>query len=241
MVSTEKKLGREIRMLMRACRSASLSTSLAISDGWPYGSFVTVASDHDASPLLLLSGLSDHTRNLETESRASLLFAPPVRYKNPQRGPRVTVLGTVRKSNKREHARRFLTMHPEAEMYAEFGDFNFYRLQIERAHWVGGFAQARWILGRDVALSAKAAANLAESAPDIANHMNSDHANTVDLYAHVLLKRRGRGWRIINIDPDGADLERDGRFARLVFPDVIADAGQARDVLVALATAARSK
>lgn len=226
-------------MLMRACRSASLSTGLAISDGWPYGSLVTVAVDQDASPLLLFSGLSDHTRNLDADNRASLLFAAPVRHRNPQRGPRVTVLGTVRKTRKPEHARRFLTLHPEAEMYAGFGDFDFYRMRIERAHWVGGFAQAQWIRGRDVVVPVGAAKALGESATGICEHMNTDHADTVELYAHKLLKRRGRGWRMAGIDADGADLERDGRFARLAFPDAIADAAGARVVLVALAADAR--
>lgn len=226
-------------MLMRASRSASLSTGLAIAEGWPYGSFVTVVVDQDASPLLLFSGLSDHTRNLEADSRASLLFAAPVRHRNPQRGRRVTVLGTIRKTNRTEHAERFLTLHPEARMYAGFGDFNFYRMRIERAHWVGGFAKAQWIRGRDVVVPAAPARALGESAADICEHMNTDHAEAVDLYAHKLLKRRGQGWRMVGIDADGADVARDGRFARLSFPNPIADAAGAREVLVALAAEAR--
>ena len=137
------ELGREIRCLMRSLRVATLSTRLATGDGWPYGSMVTVAIDQGAHPLLLMSGLSDHTRNLAEDSRASLLFLQPTRHRNPQRGSRVTVMGNIRKTNKSAHAARFLTMHPEAQMYAGFGDFNFYRMSVERAHWRTARAQPR--------------------------------------------------------------------------------------------------
>ncbi|MEK9725060.1 MAG: DUF2470 domain-containing protein [Rhodospirillaceae bacterium] len=239
MAETRQALGRAIRTLMRGSRWAVLSTGLGHADGWPYGSFVTVAIDQDASPLMLFSGLSDHTRNLAADDRASLLFAAPVRHRNPQRGLRVTIMGRIAKTKRPEHARRFLTMHPEAEMYAGFGDFDFYRMRIDRAHWVGGFAKAQWIRGRDVGPDAKAARALGESAAEICAHMNADHADAVDLYARKLLKRRGAGWRMAGIDPDGADLVRDGRFARLSFAEPIAGPGDARKILIGLAADAR--
>ena len=71
---TRSELGFAIRCLMRSSRSAILSTGLAHSGAWPYGSLVTVAIDMDGSPLLLFSALSEHTRNLEEDDRASLLF-----------------------------------------------------------------------------------------------------------------------------------------------------------------------
>ena len=102
MVLSRQELGREIRCLMRSLRSATLSTRLATVDGWPYGSMVTVAIDQGAHPLLLMSGLSDHTRNLAEDSRASLLFVQPTRHRNPQRGARVTVMGKIRKTKNRK-------------------------------------------------------------------------------------------------------------------------------------------
>jgi len=241
MVLLRQELGREIRCLMRSLRSASLSTGLATVDGWPYGSLVTVAIDQGANPLLLMSDLSDHTRNLAEDSRASLLFVQPTRHRNPQRGARVTVMGKIRKTNKLEHAARFLTIHPEAEMYAGFGDFNFYRMSVERAHWVGGFARAQWLGGKYVTPGGAAVRAISESKAGIMEHMNSDHDNAVDLYAQKLLGRRGDGWRMVGIDGDGADLERDGRFVRLRFPSAISNAAEARDILVSLAAEARGK
>ena len=244
MALTRAELGRAIRELMRASRSATLSTCLARdgtdADGWPYGSLVTVAIDQDGSPLLLFTDLADHARNLKTDTRASLLFEQTSRRQNPQRGPRVSILGNIRKTRKPEHAARFFAMHPEAEMYAGFGDFHFYRMTVTRAHWVGGFAKAQWLLAKHVLGDAKPAKTLAAAAADIIEHMNTDHAEAVDLYAQRLLKRQGHGWRMVGIDMDGTDLSLDGRFARLAFPNAVHNAGEARDILVSLAGQART-
>ena len=240
MAPSRAELGFAIRQLMRSSRSASLSTALASADGWPYASLVTVAIDTDGAPLLLFSELSDHTRNLKADGRAALLFERASRHANPQRGPRVSVLGRIRPTRKPEHARRFLDMHPEAEMYAGFGDFGFYRMSIDRAHWVGGFARAQWLSGRFVAADAKAAKAIAAAAPGIIAHMNDDHADAVENYATRLLGRSGGGWRMIGVDPDGADLALEGRRARLGFDEMAENVADVRDRLVQMAAQARA-
>ena len=240
MAPTRAELGFAVRQLMRSCRSATLSTSLPNNDGWPYASLVTVAMDGANAPIMLFSTLADHTRNLMSDNRASLLFEQASRHANPQRGPRVTVLGKIRPTKATEHARRFLDVHPEAEMYAGFGDFSFYRMSIDRAHWVGGFAKAQWLSGKFVKNEAKAAAAIAEAAADIIQHMNDDHTEALDLYASKLLGRRGSGWRMTGVDPDGIDLAHGKRRARLAFLEPVEDAAGVRDQLVALAARARA-
>ena len=202
---------------------------------------VTVAIDQDASPLLLMSTLSDHTRNLEHSDRGALLFSEPNRYRNPQRSARATVMGRIRKTKKIDHAARFHTMHPEAIAYSGFGDFDFYRMNIDRVHWVGGFAQARWLRGAFVKVKSVAVEALKAAESSVCQHMNKDHSEAIDLYAQQLLKRRGIGWRMVGIDSDGADLERDGWFARLNFLDPINGPLEARAILVKLATEARGQ
>lgn len=238
MKMTREHAGLTIRALMRSRRSAALSTQLAIADGRAYGALVTVTTDFDGSPLMLFSDLSDHSRNLKTDPRASLLFERASSHRNPQRGPRVTILGHIKKTNKPEHHARFLARHPEAERYAGFGDFRFYRMTIDRAHWVGGFARAQWLSGRHVTADAKAAKALAAAEADIIAHMNADHADALDLYA-AALRRKGAGWRMTGVDPDGADIALNGRFARLSFACPVADAGGVRAELVRLIDEAR--
>jgi putative heme iron utilization protein len=227
------------RGLMRRARSAALATSLRDENGRPYVSLVTVACDCDGSPLLLLSDLADHTRNLGADPRASLLFEAASRRANPQTGPRVTVLGRIERSEDERHRRRFLARHPAGGLYAGFADFACYRMTVERAHFVGGFARAKWLTGSDLVLDCDTAQGIAEAESGILAHMNADHTEAVELYAHRLLGRRGEGWTMVAVDPEGCDLGRGSVLARLNFPRLAADPGSVREILVALATLAR--
>ncbi|MDA0305202.1 MAG: DUF2470 domain-containing protein [Proteobacteria bacterium] len=238
MATRPKKLNRTdfvraSRLQVRRARSAILSTVMN-DDGWPYGSLISVAFDVDASPIMLFSNLSDHTQNLYGDKRAALLFEEGSRLKNPQTGPRVTVMGKIQKTKEPRHQKRFLALHPEAALYAGFGDFNFFRMKVDRIHFVGGFAQAVWLKPKDLLSDAKAASALAKAETGVLNHMNGDHADAVDHYAH-LLGRRGKGWQMTGIDPDGADLRLGGRTARLAFEAPISDRQGVREELVRLA------
>lgn len=228
-----------VRRLIRGSVKASLASRLAEGDGWPYGSLVTTATAQDGSVILLLSGLSDHTRNIAADPRVSLLFDGTDGFANPQQGPRVTVLGRAERDADAGLAQRFLARHPGAQLYAGFGDFAFYRVTPLRAHWVGGFARAVWLEDR-LTVEAAAAAAMAVAEPGILDHMNSDHGDALDLMAKHLLGQDGQGWRMVAIDADGCDLARDEVVARLVFADPIDGAAAARRVLVDLAQQARS-
>lgn len=233
------------RRLMRHARSAMLATALAEGArgeaGWPYGSLVTVALDCDASPILLFSELSDHTRNIKADPRASLLFEAASRRANPQTGPRVTVMGRVEPTDDERLKHRFLARHPEAQMYAAFKDFRFHRMIVERAHFVGGFARAVWIDGERMRFDETVAMAIAEMSEGAVAHMNGDHAEAVNLYANRLLGRKGTGWIMTGIDPEGIDLRLGKQFARLDFETPLADAGAVRAELVRLAGIARGR
>ena len=229
----------EARALVRRARSAALATALAGDGAWPYASLVTVACDGDGSPILLLSDLSDHTRNLAVDPRASVLFEAASRRRNPQAGPRVTVLGRVLRSEDERHRRRFLARHPDARQYAGFGDFHVHLMVVERAHYVGGFAVAPWLAGRELLAAGRAAASVAAIEEDVLAHMNSTHGDAVDLYANRLLRLKGRRWRLVGIDPDGVDLRLGGRFARLDFGRPVRNRASCRAELVRLARLAR--
>ncbi len=227
--------------MLRRGRAGTLATVLGRDGGWPYAAMTAFAPDQDASPLFLLSTLSDHTRNLADDPRASFLVAEVAGRRNPQTGPRLTLQGTVRPARDAMAARRYLARHPDAERYAGFGDFGFYRMKIDKAHYVGGFARAHWLPARRLMIPAAAAKALTAAEVVICRHMNDDHADTINLYARVLLGRRGSGWRMTGVDADGADLRLGGRFARLPFPEPVMDSGGIRAVLVELAAVARRR
>ena len=252
-MSDEQSPPCEARGLIRRARSAALATVLTVrrkspqagkrrrqqAQDWPYASMVTLACDGDASPLLLLSDIADHSRNLKTLERASLLIEVASGLPNPQTGPRVTIMGRIEKTDDPRHARRFLARHPGARMYAGFRDFNFYRMSVERVHFVGGFGRAVWFQGRKFLLDAKPSAAIAACEEDVLAHMNKDHAEAVALYGHRLLGRRGKTWTMIGVDPEGADLRLRGTYARLDFAKPVRDRDSLRAELLRLAQKAR--
>jgi heme iron utilization protein len=130
------------RALMHAQATAALGTLM---DGAPYVSLVLVAFDADGSPLLLLSRLAQHTKNLLADPRVSLLFDGTAGLENPLTGPRLTVLGAAAPCRDSTALDRYFARHPSAEAYAGFSDFDLYRVTIDRGHLVAGFGKIAWI------------------------------------------------------------------------------------------------
>ncbi|MBV8391614.1 MAG: DUF2470 domain-containing protein [Alphaproteobacteria bacterium] len=228
-----------VRELVRGLDRAALATALPGTPPWPYASLVLVAVDHDLSPILLLSDLAEHSRAIAADSRLSLLFDGTAGLAQPLTGPRITLLGRAVASDDALVRRRFLARHPDAAMYAGFGDFRLYRVIVERAHLVGGFGKIRWLEPAD--LAAPSAPGLAQAEEAILAHMNADHAEAIQLYATRLLGRAsrsegGEGWTMTGIDAEGIDLRREGEVARLGFPA----GGEARQALVALVARAKA-
>lgn len=226
------------RRLMRAADRATLATALADNAGWPYASLVLTACDADGSPLLLLSDLAEHSRNLAADPRLSLLLDGTAGHEDPLTGPRLSLLGRAAPTAEPGARARFLARHPGAALYADFRDFRFYRVAVERAHFVAGFGRIRWLPASDLLDAPPPALTTAEA--DIVAHMNADHADALDLYARVLLGQSGEGWRMTGIDRRGLDLRRAGAVARLDFAHPVETPDQARAELVRLARAARS-
>jgi hypothetical protein len=238
------EFGLTVRRLMRRLTRVSLATVEAKGSG-PHASLAMVAVDHDASPLLLLSDLADHTRNLKADPRASLLFDGTADRAVPLAGERASVQGRVERiTDEPRLLARYVARHPDAAGYASFGDFNLYRMRVERAHLVAGFGRIRWVPAEAVLHDTSDAEDLAEAEPGIVAHMNDDHADAILLYAGRLLGRGdGQGWRMTGVDPEGADLRHDasGQVARLPFDKPVRDAEGARVELVRLVKRARQQ
>jgi putative heme iron utilization protein len=225
---------------MRGLDRATLATALSSSAGaWPYASLVLTASDLDASPLLLLSDLAEHTKNLKRDPRASLLFDGTAGRDDPLTGSRVTVLGEVAPDPEPASLERFVRRHPSAALYAGFKDFHLYRMRVTRAHLVAGFGRIDWIEASELAFPAEAMGWLRVAEPDILHHMNTDHAETLDLYAKQLLGLADDGWQLTGVDPEGGDIRRLGAVARIDFPRPVTDLGDVRQIFAALAQSAR--
>jgi hypothetical protein len=113
--------------------------------GWPYVSLVLVARDAAGLPLLLLSDLAEHTKNIERDGRASLLFDGTEGMAAPLSGPRLTLMGVVEPAPEPADGARYLARHRDAAAWAALPDFHLYRLRPARAHLVAGFGRIAWI------------------------------------------------------------------------------------------------
>jgi heme iron utilization protein len=218
---------------MRRQPHAALATSR---EGHPYVSLVALALNYDASPLLLLSDLAQHSRHVAADPRVSLLFdggAPQHIPADPLAEPRLTLLGEAVRCDDASLLSRFTARHPAAAAYASFGDFHLYRVTIGRGHLVAGFGRISWV--EDGALRfADDGAALAAAEAEIVEHMNTGHADAVALFAQYLARRRGVGWRMTGIDPEGFDLWHEGETARVDFPSPVCDPKAARQALIDL-------
>lgn len=220
----------EARKLLRRARTATLGT-LNSDDGVPYASLVNVATDVRGLPVLLVSTLAWHTRNLLTDARASLMVAEVPPSGDALTGPRVTIMGRFTRVDDPSLRRRYLARHPAAELYAGFGDFAFWRMEAERAHAVAGFGRIETIPADELFPSADEMTALEESAID---HMNEDHDDAIQRYAGHLFGATPGGWKISGIDTDGADLRRGEEVLRLSFPRRVQSAGDLRKLLAEL-------
>ncbi|MFE1600617.1 HugZ family pyridoxamine 5'-phosphate oxidase [Methylobacterium sp. ID0610] len=225
------------RTLLRATRTGALAT-LDRSDGSPFASLVTVATDLDGAPLMLLSRLSAHTLNLEAEPRCSLLLSAGGKG-DPLAHPRLTVAGRVERSDAPRVRARFLARHPKAQLYADFPDFAFYRLEPRAGHLNGGFAKAATLSGPELLTDLAGLEALADSEAGAVAHMNADHADAVALYAAHFAGAEPGPWRLTGLDPDGMDLIAGDRTARVTFPERLSSPATLRQVLVEMAREAR--
>jgi putative heme iron utilization protein len=228
------------RALIRGAKEATLATVSA--SGQPFASLVTPATAPDLTVLLWLSQLSGHTRHLMADGRCSLLFVGPAAGPNPQKRPRVTVTGVAERVEGEAAAAlksRWLARHPYAGLYADLPDFALWRVVPQEALYVGGFAMARRLPGSALRPDAGAVAAVAAAEAEILDHVNTEHADAVAVIVRRLLRRAGRGWRMVAVDVDGCDFARGNRVARLAFPEPVRDPDGVRKALILAARAAR--
>jgi heme oxygenase (biliverdin-IX-beta and delta-forming) len=226
------------KKLMREARSGALAT-LMPSSGDPYCSLVNVATAADGAPLLLLSKLALHTRNILADSRVSLMFDEG-RSDDPLEGARIMLMGNAAVTGDVNARRRYLVRHPQADMFAGFGDFAFYRVTPKVAHLVAGFGRIVDLAASDIVTDLSGAQALVLAEAEIVTHINDDHADTARLYATKLLGGPDGAWRCVGCDPEGLELQLDHIALRLAFPQRIKSPGKLREILQELAQTARS-
>jgi len=230
------------RTLVVQISTGTLCTLAGDPEGYPYGSFVTVAFE-DGDPIFLISGLAEHTRNLEQDPRASLLVAEGGAA-DPLANGRVTMLGRcMRVGGDAGSARAvFFAAHPSSTYYADFRDFAFWKLQVESVRYIGGYGRMSWISAAE--WRAAEPDPIGWSAAGIIAHMNADHADAMVLYCQAFSKATEiRSASMTAVDRYGFEMSattREGpRPVRLAFAEPVSSPEAARAALIAMVKEAR--
>jgi putative heme iron utilization protein len=229
-----------VRSLLRRSRQGALAT-LMTGSGDPYCSLVNVASDSDGSPVLLISRLALHTKNLLADARVSLMLDERVEG-DPLEGSRIMLSGQAEEvaSDRAIVRQRYLNAHPSSEAFVDFKDFSFFRIRLSGTHLVAGFGRIVDLKPAQFLTEISDAGALLEAEQGAVEHMNADHREALGLYATHLLGAAAAEWRCSGLDPDGIDLQAGNKTLRLDFPERVTGPGDLRKMLVRLAEQARA-
>jgi heme iron utilization protein len=232
------------RTLVARIPTATLCTLALEPEGYPYGSFVTVAYD-EGNPVFLISGLAEHTKNLERDPRASLLVAESG-ADDPLANGRVTLLGPCTRVEGEGGAARaaFLAAHPNAGYYADFRDFAFWKLRVQAIRYIGGYGRMSWINEAD--WREAEVDPLAPYAAGAVAHMNADHADAMVLYCKAFSMATDITSAVMTgVDRYGFEMSattpKGARPVRVAFARPVGTPEDLRRTLVAMLKDARSR
>lgn len=225
--------------------SATSTLATLSEDGGPWASMVAHAALDDGRPVLMVSQLAEHGRNLQRDRRASLAVVSPATGHDPLDSGRVTLAGRVQPVSddeaERAHA-AYVAVIPPAALFAGFGDFTTWVLHVERVRWVGGYGRMDSVTAADYA-AAEPDPVTPNAGPAI-THLNDDHADAL-----LAMARNLAGYtdatcaRCSGADRYGLDLAtvtpRGHAAARVAFDEPLTAASGLRAATVALTRKAR--
>jgi len=207
------------------------------SEGYPYGSLARYSIDSQGQPILMLSRIAEHTKNLKNGDKLSL-FIMKFNEKNIQECPRVNLMGSLEILQK-EHSdfeaclQSYYAYFPETQDYFENLDFNLYRFVIDGCRYIGGFAAAHLLSGNDYRQN-----NPLDDATcqRIISHMNEDHGDAILHYCESFNVNVNENTPVlVAVDAKGFQLRIGSSITRINFPQPITDSVSARKALVAMA------
>lgn len=216
--------------------------------GFPFGSITPYALTAAGEPLLLISEIAEHTRNVRADARASLLISDSRAADDPQAGGRVTLVGyalPVTAPFLADAETRYARAFPNSAGYFEAHDFTLFTIKVETARFIGGFGDIHWIDGGDL-IERAANAPLDDLAPHVAGiceHMNEDHADALIAYARAFAKVDAQRVKMIAVDRQGFDMIAETAAAhqaiRLPFDAPVTTTEEVRKAMVEMVRRAR--
>ncbi len=232
----DKKTITAARNLLHTLDAGVLSTISQKLDGYPFGSTVPYCLDANNNPIVLISSIAEHTKNIIENPKCSLLVAPST--DDVQAHARLCVIGLMEQvsaENTEEIAARYYRYFPHAQDYHKAHNFDFYRLSPQTHRYIGGFGAIHWIEDNHFRIE-NPFFGTAEN--HIVNHMNEDHMHNLKAYCEKLKAinvHEEDEVRMSGIDAAGFYVYLNKRKIRFTFDEPISSSKQAREALVELA------
>ncbi|OBK35473.1 pyridoxamine 5'-phosphate oxidase [Mycobacterium sp. 1245111.1] len=240
-ISTQPSAAEQARTIAAAGNAATLATLTV--DGDPWASLVAYGLV-DGAPVLCVSNLAEHGRNLAHDPRASLSIVAASGDSDPLATGRITLAGVVAAPHgaDRDAARAaYMEAVPAARFYIEYSDFTLWVLRVDRVRWVGGYGRMDSASGADY-LAAEPDPVSPAAARAIA-HLNVDHADALASMTRAFGGYPDADQAVCTgIDRYGLDLRvhtrRGVAYTRVGFPQPLTSAEQLRSATAELAHAA---
>ena len=232
-MSSGDEQARHARALLAGTLHGVLSSHSHEHDGYPFGTLVPYVIGDDGLPLMLLSHLSQHTRNVDADPRSGLIVIERGEG-DVQQLARLSAIGRLLPDPEPADAERYFRYFPQTRDYFEQLAFRFYRYHPLRFHWNAGFATARWFGSERIVLPNPLSS---EDQARIVEHMNNDHEPALRGYlGGITTLQADLPVEMLGIDAEGIDLRHDGHIHRIPFDRAIETPGDARERLVAMAS-----
>ncbi len=229
----------EARKLLNSQHFGVLSTLSVKLHGFPFGSVVPYCLDGTGAPVLLISTIAEHTKNITADNRCSITILKE--SDDVQSNGRLCLVGNMEKlaDNDETTPEKYYRHFPKSRGYHQSHDFSFYQLMIRDIRYIGGFGRIHWLRTED--FSQQNPFDGKEEAY-IVNHMNEDHRQDLALYCshYKQINTEGLSVRMVGIDPDGFDVFVEERKVRFTFDTPISNTKEAREALVRLSKLAKT-
>jgi len=226
---------KQARALLLSEYQGILSTHSVDVDGYPFGSVVPYCLSHEGKPVILISSIAQHTKNILSDPKVSLTITEG-NADDLQTVGRVTYIADAEKlaDDDSDSMERYYTYFPQSRGYHKTHDFNFYKLEPVRVRFIGGFGQIYW-LEKDEFLLANPFSFDEEKGMN--EHMNTDHVEAIKHYCHSYgIKYLKDDLPVmVGIDSEGFNLRCGSRLHRINFSEPVTSALEVRKTLVAMA------
>jgi putative heme iron utilization protein len=236
---TDALVAAKARALLRRVDAGVLSTQSLAMPGYPFGSLAPFALTHEGCPLIYVSRIAEHTRNLAANPHACLTVIEPATA-NRQALGRTSLLGEAQEVPDAEReavAQRYFAFFPEQRQYEQFHDFSFWRIEPARVRWIGGFGEIHWV-ERDAWLLETPEWGSGEA--KIVDHMNEDHRDAMELMVRHLLGAEPEDVAMVAADSEGFHLRTGGAIHWLPFAHPCNTSNEVRTEMVRLTKEARA-